>query len=133
MPTHPDEVRRRIALDEIQLQVVLGSLLGDGHLVGPPGHRRLRVCHAAERIDYVRWKYERLGSLSAEPPRLAGSLASFETLEHPLFDDLARLAREGLVTRLAPLGLAVWLGDVGRFRLAPDAFLPAQGRQALIA
>jgi len=135
---HPRVALQRIPPDPVQFQVILGSLLGDGRLVGPPGQRRLRIAHRAERRDYVLWKYERLGAFSAGvPEEYGGGLVGFETVTHPLFDDLARIfadrfARHDLIERLMrPLGLAVWLADVGRLELRAREFLPAQRRLAL--
>jgi hypothetical protein len=129
---------RRLSPDPVQFQVILGSLLGDGRLVGASRQRRLRITHRAERGDYVLWKYDRLGPFAAESPReYAAGLLGFETVIHPLFDDLARLladrfARHDLIDRLLrPLGLAVWLCDVGRLELHSNAFLPAQRELAL--
>ena len=56
---------------------------------------------------------------------------SFATIAHPLFDDLATLSRKRLIELVAPLGLAVWMTDVGRLELRPDAFLPTQRDLAL--
>jgi len=124
--------------DPVQFQVILGSLLGDGRLLGLPRQRRMRVAHHAARHDYVMWKYERLGPFAAgAPTEYQGDLVGFETVSHPLFDDLARLfanrfARHDVIERLLrPLGLAVWLTDVGRFELRASAFLPAQRALAL--
>ena len=129
---------RRVSPDPVQFQVILGSLLGDGRLVGMPRQRRLRVAHRVERGDYVLWKYDRLGPFPAESPReYAAGLLAFETVCHPLFDDLARLfsnrfARHDVIERLLrPLGLAVWLCDVGRLELRSSVFLPAQRELAL--
>jgi hypothetical protein len=122
----------------VQFQVILGSLLGDGRLVGLPRQRRLRIAHGVGRRDYVLWKYERLGPFAAEPPReYQGDLIGFETVSHPLFDDLARLfanrfGRHDVIERLLrPLGLAVWLCDVGRLDLRANEFLPAQRELAV--
>ena len=138
MVEHPRVALQRIPPDPVQFQVILGSLLGGGRLVGPPGQRRLRIAHRAERHDYVLWKYERLGAFSAGVPEdYGGGLVGFETVTHPLFDDLARIfadrfARHDLIERLMrPLGLAVWLSDVGRLELRAREFLPAQRRLAL--
>jgi hypothetical protein len=118
--------------------VILGSLLGDGRLVGMPRERRLRIAHRAARRDYVLWKYDRLGPFpAAAPTEYDGGLVGFETVSHPIFDDLARLlgnrfARHELIERLLrPLGLAVWLCDVGRLELRANTFLPAQRERAL--
>jgi len=135
---HPRSALSRVPPDPVQFQVILGSLLGDGRLVGVPRQRRLRIVHRAVRRDYVLWKYERLGPFASEAPRdYEGDLVGFETVTHPLFDDLARLfadrfARHDVIERLLrPLGLAVWLSDVGRLELRASAFLPAQRDLAL--
>ena len=113
-------------------------MLGDARLIGLPRERRLRIAHCAQRRDYVLWKYERLGPFAAETPTdYEGGLVGFETVRHPLFDDLARLfanrfARHDVIDRLLrPLGLAVWLADLGRLELRASTFLPAQRELAL--
>lgn len=138
MAHDPRTALRRLSPDPVQFQVILGSLLGDGRLVGVPRQRRLRVAHRVERGDYVLWKYDRLGPFPAEPPReYEPGLIGFETVSHPLFDDLARLfsnrfARHDVIERLLrPLGLAVWLCDVGRLEMRSSVFLPAQRELAL--
>jgi len=135
---HPEIAVCRIPPDPVQFQVMLGSLLGDGQIVGLPRRRRLRIAHRAERREYVMWKYDRLGPFPASPPTAReGGLLGFETASHPIFDDLARLfanrfARHDTIERLLrPLGLAVWLCDVGRLELRANAFLPAQRELAL--
>jgi LAGLIDADG DNA endonuclease family protein len=143
VPTHPDDVRRRIAPDEVQTQIILGSLLGDATLFGPAGKRRLSIVHSMTRLAYASWKHDQLGSLVSMPLRSDGDLVWFDTIAHPFFDDLgplfdraggvARIRRERVLPRLAPLGLAVWLSDVGRAELDPSAFLPSQARLALSA
>jgi hypothetical protein len=138
MVEHPRTAVRRLPPDPVQFQVILGSLLGDGRLVGLPRDRRVRIAHQAARRDYVLWKYERLGPFASEAPTARdGGLIGFETVSHPLFDDLARLfadrfARHDLIDRhLRPLGLAVWLCDVGRLEIRASAFLPAQRELAV--
>ena len=138
MVEHPRVVVRRLLPDPIQFQVILGSMLGDGRLIGLPCRRRLRIAHRAQRRDYFLWKYERLGPFAAETPTAyEGGLVGFETVSHPLFDDLARLfadrfARHDVIERLLrPLGLAVWLADLGRLELRASTFLPAQRELAL--
>lgn len=139
-------VARRFLPDPVQFQVVVGSLLGDGRLVGVAGERRLRLAHGLERSDYVRWKYDRLAGLAVEPPRRAGALLVFETVRHPLFDDLAplfsdgarcgsekRIRRREVLELLRPLGLAVWMADLGRLDLRHEAFLPRQREAMLVA
>lgn len=121
---------RRVPPDPVQFQVMLGSLLGDGRLVGLPRARRLRIAHREDRSHYVRWKYERLGPLAADPPRMSEDAVSFDTIAHPIFDDLvplfngARGRQRVMRELLAPLGLAVWMCDNGRIELRADVFVP---------
>lgn len=122
---------RRLAPDPVQFQIILGSLLGDGRMIGDGSARRLRIAHAFARADYVRWKYDRLGALAADAPIERNGVMSFSTVAHPLFDDLASLSRQRLVELIAPLGLAVWMTDLGRLEIRPDAFLPTQRALAL--
>jgi len=120
----PDTALRRLAPDPVQLQVIVGSLLGDGRITGRLGHRQLNIAH--QRHTYARWKYERLGSLAAGWPVRVADLTQFTTIAHPVFDDLAGLDRASLLALTGPLGLAVWLTDLGRIELRLDTFLPAQ-------
>jgi hypothetical protein len=121
----------------VQVQVILGSLLGDGRLEGSDGDRRLRIAHHTDRAEYVWWKYERLGIFAAHAPLLRGEQLEFHTIAHPVFDDLAPLFagddRRRVRELLAPLGLAVWMTDVGRLRLRAEVFLPTQRAAALVA
>jgi hypothetical protein len=128
----PHVALRRLSPDPVQFQVILGSLLGDGRIVGGPFDRRLAIGHRIDRAPYVWWKYDRLGALAAEPPAERDGRLSFTSIAHPLFDDLSTLSRKRLVELIAPLGLAVWMTDVGRLELRADAFLPAQRRVALV-
>lgn len=117
--------------------MILGSLLGDGRLEGSEGERRLHIAHHADRAEYVWWKYERLGLFAAHAPKPDGDRLAFRTIAHPVFDDLAPLFagtdRKRVRELLAPLGLAVWMTDVGRLRLRAEVFLPTQRAAALVA
>ena len=128
---------RRVVPDPVQVQVILGSLLGDGRLEGTEGDRRLRIAHHNVRAEYVWWKYERLGIFAAHTPVLRGEILELHTIAHPVFDDLAPLFaghdRKRVRELLAPLGLAVWMTDVGRLRLRAEVFLPTLRAAALVA
>ena len=136
MAVHPDDVRRRLVPDDTQLQVILGSLLGRARIVGGVGERWMRIEHEVAARDFVWWKYERLLSLAWGAPCEAGGRIGFRTIAHPLFDDLVPLLgaerRATVRALLAPLGLAVWMTDLGRLELRPEVFLPqrALGRCA---
>lgn len=110
------------------MQIILGSLLGDASLEGARGARRMHVSEVAERADYLWWKYEHLGTFADEAPEFVGPRIGFRTIAHPIFDDLMPLLahRRARITRLlSPLGIAVWMSDVGRLELRPEIFLVA--------
>jgi hypothetical protein len=125
---YPEQVRRRLVPDDAQVQVILGSLLGAGRLHGDAGARWLLVSHELERADYVWWKYERLAAFAYAAPSLACERLMFRTIAHPFFDDVAALLADPTHPRvrrlLAPLGLAVWLADLGRIELREAIFVP---------
>jgi hypothetical protein len=128
MAEHPERVRRRVIPDAVQLQIILGSLLGHATLEGDHGARRMHVGEAAERADYVWWKYLHLGPFADQAPAIVGTRIGFRTIPHPIFDDLERLLvrRRARFTRLlSPLGIAVWMTDAGRLELRPEIFLRA--------
>jgi LAGLIDADG DNA endonuclease family protein len=136
-------VRRRIAPDEAQIQIILGSLLGEARIAGTPSARRMTITHDARRADYVQWKYERLAQLAEAPPARIGDRIGFRTIAHPIFDGLAaafaprgpRRATSSERSRivrhlLGPLGLAVWMADMGRVELRPELFVPVRALAA---
>ena len=130
MADHPERVRRRLVPDAVQVQIILGSLLGGGRLEGERGLRRLHVSEGVERADYVWWKYERLAFFADEAPTVAGAHIGFRTIPHPIFDDLAPLLayRRSRISRLlSPLGIAVWMADAGRLDMRPEIFVAAHG------
>lgn len=115
---------RRLTPDPVQLQVIVGSLLGDGRLTGRIGARQLSITH--RRDGFVRWKHDRLGAFAAASPVRSDGLTRFTTIAHPLFDDLGELDQTGLLQLAGPLAIAVWLADLGRIELRLDSFLPEQ-------
>ena len=56
-------------LNEIQRDLVVGSLLGDGHIDKREGQSLFIVSHAQNQKDYLYWKYEILKDFCNIPPR----------------------------------------------------------------
>jgi len=135
MGEHPARVRRRVVPDASQAQIILGSLLGDGRIEGEPGARWMSFTERADRAGYVRWKYEHLAQLAAEPPRARDGHVSFSTIAHPLFDDLVALfAGQHLRVEalLTSLGRAVWRTDLCRMTDGRVSEAPLGGAADLI-
>ena len=54
-----------MSLTNLQFEVIVGTLLGDGRLDKPSnGNARLQVRHSIKQLEYVVFKRELLGSLS---------------------------------------------------------------------
>jgi hypothetical protein len=109
------------------LQLLLGSLLGDGGFDLRPTHPRYRVNHGAPQHEYVKHKAAILRDYVQSPPRLVksggyGALTSrLQTVTTPAFEPLASLCYQAgrkTVTRewldqLTWEGFAFWFMDDG--------------------
>lgn len=80
-----------------QLDVIYGTLMGDGHVEKSSKQRNsesnLQIAHALSQKEYVNWKYHELRSLVQTEPkesiRGGGKSAGFRfrTFSHPFFSD----------------------------------------------
>jgi recombination protein RecA len=113
-------------LSEQQMQVVLGSLLGDGTLSPNRRNRnavRLRLGHGAAQHGYLDWKTSLLGNLS-HSVRVSGTGAKFVDFQplpelHKLRESMyiggKKVVSEDYLKALTPPALAVWYCDKGSF------------------
>jgi recombination protein RecA len=115
-------------LSEQQMQVILGSLLGDGSL--SPNRRnghgvRFRLGHGPAQHDYLDWKTSLLGNIS-HSIRVSGTGAKFVDFQplpelHELRDSVyiggKKVLSEDYIKALTPLALAIWYCDDGSFSL----------------
>lgn len=114
------------SLTQLQRSVIIGTLLGDGHLRTFPGRRNalLEINHSFCQKEYVDWKYSTLANVSASPPKMRkgnqGRVAyRFHSKQLPELTELHRLfygnskkaIPDGLT--LDPIMLAVWYMDDG--------------------
>jgi hypothetical protein len=110
------------SLSEVQREVVIGTLLGDGS-VRCKTNALLEINHSIKQRAYVLWKYEQLADLVATPPKErpgnAGRVACrFVTRSLPALTPYYRMfyanGRKAVPeVELTPLTLAVWLMDDG--------------------
>ncbi|MEM2878265.1 MAG: LAGLIDADG endonuclease [Candidatus Hadarchaeales archaeon] len=111
-------------LSGTQRQVIIGSLLGDGHLRAHRGRIVFEFLQTTKRKFYVEWKHDVLGDLAC--PTIYHQVGQREyyklvTKTHPELDELYRcFYRKGRKTvpekigkMLMPLGIAVWFMDDG--------------------
>lgn len=125
------DLRKSLSLDEGQRAVLVGSLLGDGSLLGNVGESRwnlnyrFQVAHCDEQRDYLWWKYEILRNWCTSPPHYQQQNRSwrFRTLSHPELTALRRIFYAPSGQKIVPadvesflcnpLVLAVWFMDDG--------------------
>jgi recombination protein RecA len=114
-----------------QKQIIVGKLLGDGHLETQTRGRtyRLKIEHSYHQRKYVNWLYVQLKQLTVSPPRIKYQEIGcktymkywFNTRNSPSLRFYAQqFYRNGrkviprLISRwLTPISLAVWFMDDG--------------------
>jgi recombination protein RecA len=120
-------VAEKKLLSEQQLQVVLGSLMGDGNL--SPGRRgrngtRFRMGHGAKQAAYLDWKASLLGNIGHTRTQngKGAVFADFTPLPElaelhgtVYFGDGKKHFTWEYLKSLTPLALAVWYMDDGAF------------------
>src|SRR3990167_9008911 len=130
--------RLKSLFPEDQLQLILGSLMGDARLecrsksIRAKHTARLRIHQSDKQKDYVFWKYEKLKDLVLKGPRFTKvwhdpkrnkdhfswyfhtqSSESLGLIHKIFYKDNVKIAPNELSELLEPLGLAVWYMDDG--------------------
>jgi recombination protein RecA len=111
-------------LTDDQLQLLLGSSLGDGSLRRVATHRAaFRVAHGEKQADYLHWKHWMLEPFSQKLGK-HGNGVGFQTIGMPVLEDIRnqlydaageRMVSASVVDQLDARGIAVWYGDDGTF------------------
>jgi len=120
-------------IDDVQHQVILGSILGDGHIAdfnrtGDRPHFSnsfIRIIHSSKQLDYLKFKHQLLYPYAC-PIRIFstrdGIRCGFQTYSHPYFTELRRewypsdgwkVITLDLISSLTSFGLAIWFMDDG--------------------
>lgn len=122
-----------LKLQSIQREILVGTLLGDGHLSTHNGRDyHLMIQHGLSQKEYVQWKYAYLKNWVRTPPKIKNQVVRgklyqkvwFNTLSHGAFRFYGQqFYRSGkkVVPRLihkwlTPLALAVWFMDDGSIK-----------------
>lgn len=112
-----------LQLEAIQLRLIVGTLLGDAHIVRTTQGYAYRANHGKEQGDYVRWKYEQLKSIVRTEPKLCNDRCwHFRTVSHPAMAEFRsrwydgrrkKLCAQDLESWMDGFVLAVWIMDDG--------------------
>ena len=118
----------------MQRSLLVGLLLGDGHLELQSGGReyRLKVEHGVKQKDYVDWLYEQFKDFVRTPPRIKTRIVKgitcksygFTTYSYGSFRFYAQqfyVGRKKVIPKLIskmldPRALAIWFMDDGSFK-----------------
>ncbi len=113
---------RTLRFTALELQMIVGCLLGDGTLLETSSGYCFRVHHGLHQRCLVDWKYRAIRRFVRTPPRVSGTGYYFRAVTHPGFGVLRRAFYErnrkivpiGYLDRhLGRLGLATWIMDDG--------------------
>jgi len=121
--------KKKIKLTQRQRDVIVGLLLGDGHLETQNGGRtyRLKVEHASAQSDYVHWLFQELREwIPASEPyikvRKNGEVnVGFTTYSHgslrfygqQFYDGKRKRMPARIERMMVPISLAIWFMDDG--------------------
>ncbi len=142
-----EEYKSGLSLNKRQKEILIGLILGDGHLekLYTPTLGRLKVEHSYKQKDYVNWLYEEFRNwVRSEPKSKKKNVWNkiyqnygFLTYGHRLLGEFQeKFYREGkkivpndLEKNITPLGLAIWFMDDGSIKSKSHKgiFLNTQG------
>lgn len=122
--------KSRLVLSQQQRSIVVGTLLGDGHLETRDKGKtyRLKVEHSIGQKEYVDWLYERLTNLTGQGPKVKKrvprnsywfstySLSNFRFYGHQFYPNGKKLIPKMIRKMLTPLAIAVWFMDDGSYK-----------------
>lgn len=131
-----EKLKEKLRLSKVQRSLLVGMLLGDGHLETQNQGRtyRLKVEHSIKQKKYTRWLYKQFSNLVCTPPqikkkRMNGkthlsyffstySLGSFRFYAQQFYVGSKKVIPKLIAKLLDPLALAVWFMDDGSFKSA---------------
>jgi len=120
MDTIEIRIKRNHQLSEFQKSVIIGCILGDGHLLKTTRGFCLRINHSLKQKALVDWKHTALKEIST-PPKVYKNSYYFRTVSHPIMLYYRKLFYRGkckvipqeLAVYMNPVMLAVWIMDDG--------------------
>jgi hypothetical protein len=129
------EYKKTLSLSDIQRDVLIGTVLGDGSLkISRSGKAaQLQICHSYSTKEYVFWKKEIFNNWVFCEPKYhqINNGLEFRTVSHSLIFEYMqafyigtkRIVPKNITDILkSPLSLAVWFMDDGNGYLRNNAF-----------
>lgn len=127
-------MQQNTKLTKEQKAIIIGTLLGDGHLESQTAGKtyRLKIEHSLSQKYYVDWLYQKLENWVLTPPKVKTkivhgkqyinygfqtiSTASFRFFGQSFYTNRQKLAPKMMRKLLTPLALAVWFMDDGSIK-----------------
>ncbi|UGO50740.1 homing endonuclease with LAGLIDADG motif [Bacillus phage vB_BanS_Sophrita] len=101
-------------VNDIQHDLIIGSILGDGSLLGNKKNKYLEISHSKTQKDYIQGKFNIIKDLCNSDVSLKTSDSyRFITKCLPLFNRYYELSTYEILDNLNENSLAIWLGDDG--------------------
>lgn len=131
-----EEHKKKLSLSSKQRSIIVGKLLGDGHLETMNQGRtyRLKIEHSIKQMEYVDWLYSQFkelvpGEVYTKTRQSNGknytsygfttySLGSLRFYGKQFYKDKTRVVPKMINSFLDPLALAVWFMDDGSYKSA---------------
>ena len=129
-----ESLKKHLRLSKTQRSILIGMLLGDGHLESQDSGRtyRLKVEHSIHQKEYLEWIYESFKDFVHTPPQIKTKLLDgkrytsyyFATYSLGTFRFYAKqfyVGRKKVIPKtigklLDPRALAVWFMDDGSYK-----------------
>ena len=122
--------KSKLKLTKAQKEILVGTLLGDGHLETQNGRTyRLKIEHSINQKEYIDWLYSKFKQWTRTEPKMKlkngePSTHYFNTYSHGAFRFYAQQFYVGKEKRipkligkmLTPLSLAIWFMDDGSIK-----------------
>jgi recombination protein RecA len=129
-----EELKNNIKLSERQRSIIVGTLLGDGHLETTNKGKtcRLKITHSVKQREYTEWLYNELKNLVRTPPQRkfkngvskiyeecwfnTYSLGSLRFYSQQFYVNGEKVIPKIIGKLLDPLAIAVWFMDDGSYK-----------------
>ncbi|HDH31586.1 MAG TPA: hypothetical protein ENH26_02315 [Candidatus Wolfebacteria bacterium] len=129
-----EQHKKKLKLNQKQRSIIIGMLLGDGHLETLNNGRtyRLKVEHSIKQKEYVKWLYEQFKDFTHQEPQariknLKGkeflsygfttySIGLFRFYAQQFYVDKKKIMPKIIKKLLDPLSLAIWFMDDGSWK-----------------
>ena len=123
-----EDYKKKLKVSKRQKDIIVGLLLGDGHLEKQGEFSRLKIEYSLSSKEYVQWLYEELKPFVLSPPKeKRSSNYYFQTLSvrnlkffrDQFYDERGKKRIPKIIGKmLNPLSVAVWFMDDGSIKSA---------------